>query len=95
LVKVLLLISDVVKGIGQCELGIILLLFKLSYTLISVVQRVLDVKFPIELNYELEEVFEQGLIFEILELMLVDEVFEFCKTQVIESKVPTIIKHCN
>ena len=91
LVKVLLLISNVVKGIGQSELGIILLLFKLSDKLISVVHSVFDVKLSIELHNKLEEVFEQGLILIILELMLVDEVFELCEAQVIISKVSSII----
>ena len=90
-VKVLLFIPDVVKGIGQSELSIIQLMFKLCDALESVFQYVFDVKFSIELYNVLKQVFEQGLILEILELMVVNEVLELCKAQVIEFKVSTII----
>lgn len=91
LIKILLFISDIIKGIGQSELGIILLLFKLCDELVSVVHCVFYVKFSIELHNILEEILEQRLVFVILELMVVDEVFKLCEAQLIVSKVPSII----
>jgi hypothetical protein len=68
-----------------------LLLFELCDALVSIFQSVFNVELSEELYNKLEKVFKQRLVFEILELMVVDEVFEFCKAQVIEFKVPSVV----
>ncbi len=78
-VKILLLISDIVQRVCQCELCVILLLFELSDAEEGTIEGIFNVEFSIELNYKLEEILKQGLVFEILKLMIIYEVFEFCK----------------
>jgi hypothetical protein len=68
-----------------------LLLFELCDSLVSIFQSIFNVKLSEELYNKLEKVLKQRLVFEILELMVVDEVFEFCKAQVIEFKVPSVV----